>query len=100
LGLSDVELDRPMRLRSIELAFRHRLTTYDSVYLALAVDLGAALATLDAELGRAASTYGLRYGDDRPVAASEPSPPYGTDAVPDPVSLAAIGAFVARFRQA
>lgn len=98
LGISDVELDRPMRLRSLELAYRHRLTTYDAVYLALAVDLDAQLATLDAELGRAASGHGLRYGDEHPVAAHEPTPTYGSAQAPDPVSLAAIGAYIARFR--
>lgn len=99
LGVADVELDRPMRLRSLDLAYRHRLTTYDAVYLALAVDMGVPLATHDAELGRAASSYGLRYGDEHPKAAREPRPTYGPDQAPDPVSLAAIGAYIARFRE-
>lgn len=98
MGLGDVGLDRPLRLRALELAFRHRLTTYDAVYLALAVDQGAQLATLDAELGRAASSHGLRYGDEHPKAAHEPTPTYGSAQAPDPVSLAAIGAYIARFR--
>jgi len=97
LGFADVELDRPMRLRSLALAAQHRLTTYDAVYLALAVDSGAQLATLDADLGRAASAHGLRYGDDRPRAARDANPAYGERA-PDPLSLAAIGAYITRFR--
>lgn len=98
MGIADVELDRPMRLRSLELALRHRLTTYDAVYLALAVDLDAQLATLDTDLGTAAAHHGLRYGDDHPRTISEPVPAYGHDRPPDPVSLAAIGAYIARFR--
>ena len=99
MGLADVELDRPTRLRALGLAFRHRLTTYDAVYLALAVDMGARLATLDEELGQAASRYGLRYGDDRPRASRESGPGYHADRAPDPVALAAIGAYIARFRR-
>ncbi len=98
LGITDVELDRPMRLRSMELALRHRLTAYDAVYLALAVDTAAQLATLDGALGRAASSHGLRYGDDPSVGTREPVPSYGDDRAPDPVSIAAIGAYIARFR--
>jgi predicted nucleic acid-binding protein len=99
LGIADVELDRPTRLRSLELAFQDGLTTYDAVYLALAVDLGAQLATLDAKLGAAASNRGLRYGDDAPVRARETHAAYDSGQRPDPVSLSVIGEYVARFRQ-
>jgi hypothetical protein len=51
-------------------------------------------------VGHAASTYGLWHGDDRPRVAHEPRSRYGATVAPDPVSLAAIGAYVARFRQA
>jgi predicted nucleic acid-binding protein len=99
MGIGDEDLDRPMRLRSLELAVRHGLTTYDAVYLAFAVDLGAPLATLDAALGRAASSHGLRYGDDHPRTAREQPLGYKAGRGPDPVSLAAIGAYVARLRR-
>lgn len=98
MGIVDVELDRPTRLRAVDVAHRHHLTTYDAVYLALAVDLGARLATLDSALGRAAAAHGLRYGDDPTSATREPRAAYGSGEAPDPVSLAAIGAYVARFR--
>ncbi|WP_158292028.1 type II toxin-antitoxin system VapC family toxin [Paracraurococcus ruber] len=41
------------------LAERHRLSLYDATYLELALRLGAALATLDAALRRAAAAEGV-----------------------------------------
>jgi predicted nucleic acid-binding protein len=98
LGFMDIDLDRATRLRAVDLALRHRLTTYDALYLAVAVDLGASLATLDLELGAAASAYGIRFGDERSGAVREQAPAYASDLPKDPISMAAIGAYVARFR--
>jgi predicted nucleic acid-binding protein len=98
MGFADVELDRPARLRTIELAFRHELTTYDAIYLAVAVDLQAELATLDERLGLAAASYGLQYGTKRSTGVREITVPYGDAGPPDPISVAAIGAYIARFR--
>ena len=43
----------------MSLARRHRLTAYDAAYLELATREGIALATLDAELERAARAEGV-----------------------------------------
>ncbi|MBG0799034.1 type II toxin-antitoxin system VapC family toxin [Methylocystis sp. L43] len=45
--------------RLMPLARKHRLTAYDAAYLELALREGAALATLDAELERAARAEGV-----------------------------------------
>ena len=45
--------------RLMSLARRHRLTAYDAAYLELATREGIALATLDAELERAARAEGV-----------------------------------------
>jgi len=42
-----------------ELALKHGLTAYDAAYLDLAMRLGAVLATLDADLARAARACGV-----------------------------------------
>jgi len=46
-------------LEAIDLADRHGLTVYDALYLQLALDVEGELATLDADLRRAATTEGL-----------------------------------------
>jgi predicted nucleic acid-binding protein len=42
-------------LEAIELADKHKLTVYDALYLQLAIDVDGELATLDADLRRAAA---------------------------------------------
>jgi predicted nucleic acid-binding protein len=44
---------------AIVLAERHRLSVYDATYLWLAIDMGGELATLDADLARAAEAEGV-----------------------------------------
>ena len=44
---------------AIDLAARHRLTVYDALYLQLAIDTDATLATMDADLARAARDEGI-----------------------------------------
>jgi len=44
---------------SVDLAARHGLTVYDALYLQLALDIDATLATLDADLARAATEEGI-----------------------------------------
>jgi predicted nucleic acid-binding protein len=44
---------------ALELASRHRLTVYDGLYLQLAADIDAELATLDGDLARAARAEGI-----------------------------------------
>lgn len=44
---------------ALDLAARHRLTVYDALYLQLALDTDALLATLDADLARAAREEGV-----------------------------------------
>jgi predicted nucleic acid-binding protein len=53
--------DRGLRgiLEGIELADRHSLTLYDALYLHLAIDTSAELATLDRDLAEAAAAEGV-----------------------------------------
>jgi predicted nucleic acid-binding protein len=44
---------------ALELAAKHRLSVYDALYLDLAIDVDAELATLDRTLARAARSEGL-----------------------------------------
>jgi len=46
-------------LEAVDLAAQHRLTVYDALYLQLAIDTDATLATLDRDLGRAAADVGI-----------------------------------------
>lgn len=48
----------------VALARKHQLTVYDASYLELAMRLRLALATLDAELIRAARAEGVRLADE------------------------------------
>lgn len=102
LGLQTVDIDRPLRLMAVHLARRFELTTYDAVYLALAVTADLPLATLDGRLGAAAMELGRRYGDLPSVRESrgtrETPVRYGTDRPAGPVSLAALGAYLAELR--
>ena len=50
---------------ALDLADRHGLSVYDATYLQLAVDAGAALATLDQALQRAARAEGVEVVRDR-----------------------------------
>jgi predicted nucleic acid-binding protein len=97
LGFMDVALDAPLRLRALALARSHHLTTYDSVYLALADSLGARLATLDGRLGVAAAELGLLHAPLPTRRLAEPRALYGARP-PDPISLAALGARLAELR--
>lgn len=55
----DAETDAHAWEGSLDLAFRHRLSTYDAAYLELAKRRAAPLATLDAALARAAEAEGV-----------------------------------------
>lgn len=54
--LETVHIDRPMLISAIDLAERHRLTTYDAIYLALADAIDGVLLTFDEALRAAAGT--------------------------------------------
>jgi predicted nucleic acid-binding protein len=99
LGFQTIELDRSLRLMAVHLAQRFRLSTYDALYLALADTSDHPLATLDRRLGDAAAALGHRYGDAPGSAIGETPVNYGTDRVADPMSLAALGAYLAELRQ-
>jgi len=49
----------PLVADALDLADRHRLTVYDALYLELAADVDAELATLDRDLTRAARAEGV-----------------------------------------
>jgi predicted nucleic acid-binding protein len=97
LGITPVEMERPLRLRALQLGRDHALTMYDAMYLAVAETTGARLLTLDHRLDDAASARGLGRAGSRRI--SEPSAPYGEGRQPDRISLAAIGAALAEMRE-
>ena len=55
----DAETDRQAWGATLRLSERHRLTLYDAAYLELALRRGLPLASLDAELRRAAQAEGV-----------------------------------------
>jgi len=50
-------------IEAVEIAQRHRLTVYDAMYLQLALDIEAPLATLDRALATAARAEGIEVID-------------------------------------
>jgi predicted nucleic acid-binding protein len=58
-GVETADRGLPGLLGAVELAERHTLTVYDALYLDLALDVDAELATLDRDLARAAAAEGL-----------------------------------------
>jgi predicted nucleic acid-binding protein len=63
LSSADVTLEsmqsEPRVSRAIQIAELHRLSVYDACYVALALELGATVATLDHDMRRAAADLGL-----------------------------------------
>lgn len=59
LGLEVADRGLAGVLETIDLAERHRLTIYDALYLYLALDTDATLATYDGKLARAARAEGV-----------------------------------------
>ena len=62
LGQLPIEVDAgpaPGQRQLFELAMRHDLSSYDAAYLELAMRHGLAIATLDAQLKRAAAAAGV-----------------------------------------
>ncbi len=66
LGVETVDLDRTMLLLTIDLVVRHRLSSHDAMYLALAESAEADLLTLDADLAAAAGSRSVLDGLPRP----------------------------------
>jgi predicted nucleic acid-binding protein len=58
-GVETADRGLPGLLGAVELAERHQLTVYDALYLDLALDIEAELATLDRDLAAAAKSEGL-----------------------------------------
>jgi len=59
IGVETADRGLPGLLGALELAERHQLTVYDALYMDLAVDVEAELATLDGDLAAAATSEGL-----------------------------------------
>ncbi len=59
IGLEPVDRGLSGLLGAVDLADRHRLTVYDALYLDLAMDGDAELATLDRDLAAAATSEGV-----------------------------------------
>lgn len=103
-GFETIDMDRPLRLMAVHLARQHRLSVYDAVYLAVATTAGLPLATLDGRLADAATATGRRYGDSTTPgtrkSVHDPPAPYGSpQRRADPMSLSALGAYLAELRQ-
>lgn len=60
-----VEVGRPLLLLTLDLTERHGLTSYDAVYLALAITQDADLLTLDGDLALAAGDRAVPIGPPR-----------------------------------
>ncbi|MBI3745802.1 MAG: type II toxin-antitoxin system VapC family toxin [Chloroflexi bacterium] len=58
-GIEATDRGLPGLLGAVELADRHGLTVYDALYLDLALDIDASIATLDRELAAAARAEGV-----------------------------------------
>jgi len=54
-------IQRPSPVQAMQLGRQHRLTGYDSFYLALAMELGQPLATVDAALTEAARALNVHW---------------------------------------
>ena len=63
VGLTTIELDRPLLLLTMDLAERRDLTMYDAAYLAIAESLGGLVFSADRELVIAAGARGLSPSD-------------------------------------
>ena len=94
LGFTTLEPDQALRLRAVQLARAHDLTTYDALYLALAASIDVRLATLDRRLAGAAAREGREHPPGRRRAVRERPVAYEMDQV----SLAALGARLAELR--
>lgn len=98
LAIETIEIDTPLRLRSLLLARQTGLTMYDATYLGLAVTTGTGLATLDGRLAAAGSAHGLP-SQQRGHQASEEGEPYSSPLIADTASLAALGTVLADLRR-
>ena len=94
LGITTLESDPALHLRSLQLARAHGLSTYDALYLALADALDVSLATLDDRLAAAASSEARHYPPESRHAVREQPARYAVDSM----SLAALGARLAELR--
>ncbi len=74
LGIESVETDAHARLLILDLAERHRLTTYDAAYVVLAETADARLLTTDREQARAAGARAILVDATGRIA--EPPPAY------------------------
>ena len=63
MGVETADRGLPGLLGAVELAERHRLTVDDALYLDLALDVDAQLATLDPDLAAAATSERLTIAD-------------------------------------
>jgi len=58
-GVEVADRGWPGLVQAVQMAVRHRLTVYDALYLQLAIDIEAPLATLDRALAAAARDEGV-----------------------------------------
>jgi predicted nucleic acid-binding protein len=65
LRFDTLDLDRAALVLAIDLAERHRLTSYDAAYLALTISLDGSLVTFDDALRTAAGVRALHVGPTR-----------------------------------
>ncbi len=101
LGLKTVEPDRPLLLLALDRMVGAGLSSYDAIYLALALATDSKLATFDRRLATAAGELGLLIGSDPPHRLADSPAAYGhaTEDYTGWAHSAIVGAHIADIRR-
>lgn len=100
LGPQTIPIDRPILLLAVELAERHRLSTYDATYAALAQVTGGTLATFDQALRNAVpELLEPGFGDLPQRRVNDEVAPYGAADERPGADWSAIGSYLGVLRR-
>ncbi len=101
VGLRTVEPDRPLLLLAMDRMIDAGLSSYDAIYLALALATNAQLATFDRRLAAAAGDLGVLIGSDQPHRLADSPATYGqtTEDYTGWAHSAIVGAHIADIRR-
>ncbi|MDL2335665.1 MAG: type II toxin-antitoxin system VapC family toxin [Chloroflexota bacterium] len=101
LGLRTIEPDRPLLLLAMDRMVDAGLSSYDAIYLALALATGSQLATFDRRLATAAGDLGRLIGPDQPHRVADSPVAYGqtTEDYTGWAHSAIVGAHIADVRR-